>query len=180
MADCYELSDGESLALDREAIDPSVRSPATASGSDGGSSATTDTKGTLGFNSRSDGGSSSPFGEPAELLGKEARPAEAITGGGVGLSFLGSSVLVGATGSLGTDTSLAGLVEGKSGSATVVGSASVGRAVGVGSSTTAGANVLGGSKTARVGFLIGSVYLPIYANAYVWISREYAHRGNNN
>ena len=68
---------------------------------------------------------------------------------------------------MGTDTSLAGLVEGKSGSATVVGSAGLGRAVDVGSSTTAGVNVLGRSKTARVGFLIGSVYLPTYANAHV-------------
>ena len=96
LADFYASSDGESLTLDREAMNPSRGSLAPASGSDGGSPATTDTEGTLGSDGGSDG-SFSPFEEPVESLGKEARPAEAIIGGGVGLSFLGSSVLAGAT-----------------------------------------------------------------------------------
>ena len=89
--------------------------------------------------------------------------------GSVGLTFPGSAVLTGgATGSLGSD---AGLAEGEGCSATVFGSAGVGRAVGVGSSNAAGVNVTGGSKSARVVNAKGSVYIPVHADAHVG-SRE--------
>ena len=140
-------------------------------GSDGGSPAAAATEGSLGSDGGSDGGSSLPFEEPAELPGKEAGPSGAITGDGVGLPFPGSSVLTGATGSSGIDAGLAGLVEGKTGSATVVGPANGGCAVGVGSSNAAGVNAIGGSKTARVVILEGSVYMPVHADAHVG-SRE--------
>ena len=152
-------------------MDPAKGSPAPASGSnsgsDGKSPATADTEGTLGSDGGSDGGSFLLFKKPAELSGKEAGPAEAITGDGVGLSFSGSSVLAGATGSSGTDAGLAGSVGGTAGSATVVGSAGIERAVEVGSSITAGVNAIGGSKIARVVSPAGSVYIPIHTNAYV-------------
>ena len=84
VGDCWESSEGELLALDREAIDPAGGSLAPASGSDGRSDeespATANTENTL----RSDGGSASPSEDPTELSGKEAGLAGAITGGGVG------------------------------------------------------------------------------------------------
>ena len=89
--------------------------------------------------------------------------------GSVGPTFPGSAVLTGgATGSLGSN---AGLAECEGCSATVVGSASVGRAVGVGSSNAAGVNIIGGSKSARVVSPAGSVYIPVHADAHIG-SRE--------
>ncbi len=154
---------GGSGALDEAGWESAGESPAT--------------KGTLGSDGGSGGGSPVFFGEAAGLPNTGTDPAgsaDAPTGDGVGLSLPESPVFAGAAaGSLGRDAGLAVSADGIIRSDTVVGSAGAGagagvrRAGGVGRSNAAGVNAIGGSKRAKVLNMKGSVQKPVHSDAHV-------------